>query len=100
MGIEQWRKDREQLDKEAAVIRNHIESSPNRDKYSPGRAKLRILLNYLCVQRQRVNEKIKAHEDEEELARLFQGISGLDETMAVKLMRDMERLNLIKAGLK
>jgi hypothetical protein len=96
--IDQWRRERAQLDKEASAVRRHIESSPNQNKYSSGRAKLRILLNYLSVQRQKVHEKICKYEDEQELTALFQNISGLSESEVEKLMKDMEKLRLIKAG--
>lgn len=93
--IEQWRAEHAQLVKEQNAIREHIRKHPNPDRFSPGRAKLRALLNHLETQRWALHLKIRKYEQDQEMADLFRDISGLSEVEVQKLMKDMERLTLV-----
>lgn len=93
--IEQWRREHAQLVKEQNAIREHIARHPNPDRFSHGRAKLRGLLSHLETQRWALHLKIRKYEQDEELADIFKGISGLSDAEVQKLMKDMEKLSLV-----
>jgi hypothetical protein len=94
--IDLWKRERTQFDNQIREVRNYLEAHLNRDQYQGSRVKLRILLNDLCVRRMAVHQKIVRYEDEERLTEIFKNISGLSDVESAGLMRDMERLRLLK----
>ncbi len=93
--IDVWKRDRAKMDKEMAALRGYLETHPNKDMYQPGRVKLRKLLNEVALQRMAVHQKIRRYEEDERLTEIVKNISGLSETEAASLMRDMERFKLV-----
>jgi hypothetical protein len=94
--IDEWKRERSELDNKLKAVRGYIATHPNKDKYQGSRAKLLILQNDICVRRLAVHQKILQYEDEERLTEIFANISGLSDTEAASLMRDMERLKLVR----
>lgn len=93
--IDQWRKERWELDQQIRSVHVYIEEHPNKDKFQGSRIKLRILLNDLSVRRMKVHQKILKYEDEERLQELFKNIANVPEDTAKQLWEAMERLRLV-----
>lgn len=93
--VDQWRKERWELDQQIRSMHVYIDGHPNKDKFQGSRVKLRILLNDLSVRRLKLHQKILKYEDEERLQDLFKNIAGVPDDIAKKLYADLERLRLV-----
>ena len=94
--IEQWKRERDECDREVAAINRAIDGIPTpRARFSHARANLKILRNKVLVARQKLHQRILHADTEAERDRIFANVSGLSDAEAQKLQRDMEGLRRI-----